>query len=344
MRRHLLSLTYHRFDLVCNSQHGTVERPFEWWQTTFRESIAAIGRVALVLAPWADPIPLTRCWCLFEIFTAIAAGEGEVELQVRLPASQRPAFVEALAGDFEVVMDTLVRVESERAEAFLEKDQERIHAAIKSSEGGHAQLDALVKDQLRAWLLRETLAAAKAREEAAAALYSSAASVANAFGEHDEALEYYAKALAIYRDVLGERHPSTAGTYNGMATVFKNQGKHAEALEYYAKALAIRRDVLGERHPDTATTYNNMAVVFKNQGKHAEALEYYAKALAIYREVLGERHPSTANTYWGLANVHSQLGDKSQARELYGKAHEIYLATLGPDHEHTIFMAKKAAK
>jgi hypothetical protein len=141
---------HNRFDLVCNSQHGTVERPFEWWQTTFRESIAAIGRVALVLAPWEDPIPLTRCWCLFEIFTAVAAGEGAVELQVRLPASQRPAFVEALAGDFDVVMDTLVRVESQRAEASLPTDQERIHAAIKSSEGGHAQLDALVKDQLRA--------------------------------------------------------------------------------------------------------------------------------------------------------------------------------------------------
>lgn len=110
-----ITTPHSRFDLVCNSQHGTVERPFEWWQTTFRASIAAIGRVALVLAPWEDPIPLTRCWCLFEIFTAVAAGEGEVELQVRLPASQRPAFVEALAGDFEVVMDTLVRVESQRA-------------------------------------------------------------------------------------------------------------------------------------------------------------------------------------------------------------------------------------
>jgi hypothetical protein len=27
------------------------DRPFEWWQTTFRESIAAIGTVVLVLAP-----------------------------------------------------------------------------------------------------------------------------------------------------------------------------------------------------------------------------------------------------------------------------------------------------
>ena len=103
-----------RFDLVCNAQHGTVDRPFEWWQTTFRDSIAAIGRVVLVLAPWSDPIPLTRVWCLFEIFSA-ATTDG-VTLAVRLPPTERPTFEEALAGSFDVVMDTLVRVQSERAE------------------------------------------------------------------------------------------------------------------------------------------------------------------------------------------------------------------------------------
>ena len=105
---------FSRFDLVCNAQHGTVDRPFEWWQTTFRDSIAAIGRVVLVLAPWSDPIPLTRVWCLFEIFSA-AKTDG-VTLAVRLPPTERPAFEEALAGSFNVVMDTLVRVQSERAE------------------------------------------------------------------------------------------------------------------------------------------------------------------------------------------------------------------------------------
>ena len=91
-----------------------MDRPFEWWQTTFRDSIAAIGRVVLVLAPWSDPIPLTRVWCLFEIFSA-ATTDG-VALAVRLPPTERPAFEEALAKSFSVVMDTLVRVQSERAE------------------------------------------------------------------------------------------------------------------------------------------------------------------------------------------------------------------------------------
>ena len=53
-------------------------------------------------------------WCLFEIFSA-ATTDG-VTLAVRLPPTERPTFEEALAGSFDVVMDTLVRVQSERAE------------------------------------------------------------------------------------------------------------------------------------------------------------------------------------------------------------------------------------
>ena len=61
---------YFWFDLVINNQHGTVDRPFEWWCTTFKSSIESIGRVVLILAPWRDPIPLTRAWCLWELFSA----------------------------------------------------------------------------------------------------------------------------------------------------------------------------------------------------------------------------------------------------------------------------------
>ena len=53
-------------------------------------------------------------WCLFEIFSA-ATTDG-VALAVRLPPTERPAFEKALAGSFDAVMDTLVRVQSERAE------------------------------------------------------------------------------------------------------------------------------------------------------------------------------------------------------------------------------------
>ena len=56
------------FDLFSNNQHDTGVKPFEWWQKTFRSAISQFGRVVMVLSPWGNPIPLTRAWCLFELF------------------------------------------------------------------------------------------------------------------------------------------------------------------------------------------------------------------------------------------------------------------------------------
>lgn len=48
------------FDLFSNNQHGAAALPFEWWCGTFKNAIAEIGHVVMVLSPWRDPIPLTR--------------------------------------------------------------------------------------------------------------------------------------------------------------------------------------------------------------------------------------------------------------------------------------------
>ena len=60
------------------------------------------------------------------------------------------------------------------------------------------------------------------------------------------------KALAIFRRILGEDHPSTGAGYKGVASCLHDQGKAAQALPLYEKALEIRKRVLGEDHPDTA--------------------------------------------------------------------------------------------
>ena len=51
-------------------------------------------------------------------------------------------------------METLVRVQAEKATAKSAHDKETIFAAIGASEGGFTGLNVKVKDQLRAWLLQ----------------------------------------------------------------------------------------------------------------------------------------------------------------------------------------------
>ena len=48
------------FDCVVVNQHASAV-PQEWWSTAFAAGIQTIGHTCLVLSPWRDPLPLTRC-------------------------------------------------------------------------------------------------------------------------------------------------------------------------------------------------------------------------------------------------------------------------------------------
>ena len=69
-------------------------------------------------------------------------------------------------------------------------------------------------------------------------------------GRYAEAEPAYRTALALCRDVLGERHPTTATSYNNLAANLHAQGKHAEAEGYCRHALALRRSNTRYGHPN----------------------------------------------------------------------------------------------
>ncbi len=59
-------------DTLSNNQHKNDDRKFEWWTTTFKDAIALMGHTVIVLSPWNNPEPLTRAWCLWEIYSTAA--------------------------------------------------------------------------------------------------------------------------------------------------------------------------------------------------------------------------------------------------------------------------------
>ena len=66
---------YFWVDVVVNDQFAAPSRPFSWWQTVFRENVRRIGHTVVALE-WKDPKPLTRIWCLWEVFCS-TTGAGE---------------------------------------------------------------------------------------------------------------------------------------------------------------------------------------------------------------------------------------------------------------------------
>ena len=151
-------------------------------------------------------------------------------------------------------------------------------------------------------------------------------------GKSGEALKSARRALAIRKEVLGERHPNYATSLNNLASLLEAQGDYAGARPLYEQALAIRKEVLGERHPDYAVSLNNLAGLLNAQGDYAGARPLYEQALAISKEVQGERHPHYAYSLNNLATLLSATGDYAGARPLYEQALAINKEVLGERH------------
>eukprot|EP01045_Picozoa_sp_COSAG04_P010135 COSAG04_NODE_612_length_11991_cov_17.359569_3_plen_646_part_00 len=122
----------------------------QWWSTTFRDAIKGIGHTAMVLSPWHDPLPLTRAWCLWEVFCTVDAG---AEFSVCLGPAEEAAFEAALLQRSDVVLETFARIDVEKAEAGSPDDLAMILKAAREAEGGTEGINAVACERLRAWVL-----------------------------------------------------------------------------------------------------------------------------------------------------------------------------------------------
>ena len=85
-----LQTTYIWFDVFSTSQHMSVDRPSTWWMDTFKNAIAKMGRLAMVLNPWDNPAALKRAWCVLELFSCASTGGC---FEVAMPPAERERFL-----------------------------------------------------------------------------------------------------------------------------------------------------------------------------------------------------------------------------------------------------------
>ncbi|EGD83193.1 hypothetical protein PTSG_03824 [Salpingoeca rosetta] len=320
------------FDLFINNQNIAADLPQDWWSTTFKESIASIGHVLLVLTPWSDPVPLTRAWCLWEIFCSLS-GEG-VKLTIQLPEAERASLRTAVMDDFDAVVDTLVRVQAEKAEAWNPKDKEMIFKTIQASVG-FAHLNEKVKDQMRSWCLQhlaslidEDEAAGKSGTRDFVLLCYQAGTVFWNFNATDLAIATLTKSLAIKTAVLGKRHPSTANTIGNLGQLAHHQGLFPQAIAYHLQAIEIKEETLPPNDRELVPTYQNLGIAYRNTREYDKAIAALEKALAI-QNIDQSQHPTTAQVLGNLGNVYADMERYQDAIACQLKALEILTTTLG---------------
>jgi hypothetical protein len=119
---------YFWIDIFSVNQHvasaGQLSQDF--WETTFTDMIASIGKTVVVMLPWSNPTPVTRIWCLWEIFSTIERG---AELWIALPELEEKALSDAVVTDCQDAIRR-VQIDAESAKATAPVDKERITQLI----------------------------------------------------------------------------------------------------------------------------------------------------------------------------------------------------------------------
>ena len=119
-------------------------------------------------------------------------------------------------------------------------------------------------------------------------LLDSLGSFCNAYGQYDEAITYYERALRIKEKAFGVDHINTANTINNLGSTYDSQGKYDEAIAQYERALRIYEKAFGVDHINTADTINNLGSTYNSQGKYDEAITQYERALRIKEKAFGD--------------------------------------------------------
>lgn len=153
--------------------------------------------------------------------------------------------------------------------------------------------------------------------------------------EYNQAHSFLEKALIIFKQTVGLKHPMTAKTLYHTGEALFEQGQYDEARSFYEKALATQEKLLGKNHLDTARSLNNLGSLLRTKGEFAQARDYFDRALAVREKMLGNDHIQTASTLQNLGALLFDIGDYEKSRHYSERALAIKERVLGEFHIET---------
>lgn len=147
-----------------------------------------------------------------------------------------------------------------------------------------------------------------------------------------ETRELAARALALNRELHGERDLAATPAMNNSAVIAFFSGDYPTAERLWRTALETRRAALGEEHVDTAETMNNLANLLQTVGDYAAALPLYESSLAARERLLGADDPLVGKSLNNLATLLTNTGEYARALPYAERSLAVKQAGLGEDH------------
>jgi tetratricopeptide (TPR) repeat protein len=139
-------------------------------------------------------------------------------------------------------------------------------------------------------------------------------------GKFEEALTDCQKALAVRKELLGEKHRLTADSLNLLGVLYEQIGDLERADPVQRRSLEIRKQILGENHPDYALSLNNIGFICLSMGDFARAEPHFQRAFEISKRLRGPADSATVLYLTNLIDLHQRLARKQEEKEDYPSA------------------------
>jgi serine/threonine-protein kinase len=146
------------------------------------------------------------------------------------------------------------------------------------------------------------------------------------------------RAVAIDRQIYGERHPFVADNLIDLGNIQHQMGHYAEAERYFRQALDITGLWYGKDNPETASDMITLAQTLAFEKHYDEAEELLRQAVAIQESVYGKVHAHVAFALNALGMVAIKRGDLKEAESDFSRVVDIYRAVYG-DKNYTVALA-----
>ena len=127
--------------------------------------------------------------------------------------------------------------------------------------------------------------------------------------EHQKALEYFSKALTLFREIGA--NDGIEAVDGNMGNVCYDQGDYPKALEYYSQALNMAEEIGDKR--GMARAANGIGNVYQAQSDYAKALQFFLKALKIAEDSGDEA--DAANVTGNIGYIYKEQGEYTRALE-----------------------------
>ena len=151
-------------------------------------------------------------------------------------------------------------------------------------------------------------------------------------GHYNESESLNERALAMDRQLYGERHPHVADDLINLGAIQYEEGKYVQAERFDRQALDITQAFYGNNHPATASALTILGRTLVSQGKNDEAAGMLREALGIEEQVYGKVHPRVAGTLNELGKIAQQQGKLDEAEADFSRMAEIYRSVYAGKH------------